>query len=944
MRAFAVGVGVVVAAAVAAGAYVAVRSRAPDLGPAGPNRELAPDTIAVYVEAADAKTTWSKMQTTEAWRDFTASKAAAALLDLAAVKDLLAAVDQVAAKAAYPVDAANAMKFLGRECSMGIELDAQGGAPRVLVLTKLDVDALTKDLVRGKTDLGALWDELQKRTGQCDFHVKKEEYKGHVVAVATRDAASFHAALLGDTLAVSGDGGLLRRAIDCRASGGERSLGRKPAFQTDVAATPAGATAFEWYDFDALDEGRKSLDAGLASLGASAELVGALHGVLDGVRGSHSCARYTTLADGDLYKLTWNYSKTADLFADKASPPLRDLYFGDWIAYAEAHDVGGVVAAWNKSALRRRLGASEVGKWLGSLIDDPAKKAAEVASTFGVSAPDPLDVDEEKPDEKRKPDAKTGFLDRFAGRFTWHVVSDRIHALSGGDAAFGVDATSGKSKRDAAPRMAFAVRLDAEARLVVLAAQGALAARKKSPATCEEVGSRKVFTADARDLHFLWTLVGDALVVSNDADLVHQAARSGDTKPLGPPARIRDAVATMKPGWRGFLFVDMDHGFDALKRWNGARPDQDMSAMFDTQRSAGLVGGQIALTTYVADDFSSIEIRTRSSLPEPKDPDWKRYIERSEPREPLSWNALPDTTFAHVTAPSSGVDLLWFVFKFTVATMHADLASIESDFRQSMGMDLEKELLPALGREVVCAMTFCKAPPAGKHGPRGDGPILVPGFVLGVEVKDVATVKRAVDRALEIAEEKIRESDPSTPAKLFVREPHDGAEIVRVTMPPEAQEAVTFQPALALHDGYLFVSTDFDAIRAGVDARNGKGKSLADSPAFARATASLDKKCASFALLDWPKMVDQIAEYEPQIATLFARSESKYPDFPANGDAEEWQRRMKAYEQKIAEGKTAGVEKAKKWIDALRVVDFVGSSSRVDGRTSEATMIVKFAE
>jgi len=156
MKGLWVGLGVLVVAAGAAGAYVAVRAKAPDLGPAGPNRDLAPESIAVYVEASDAKATWAKMQTTEAWRDFTASKAAGALLDLAAVKDVVAAVDQVAAKAAYPVDAANAMKFLGREVSIGIELDAQGGAPRVLVLTKLDVDALTKDLVAGKTDLSAL--------------------------------------------------------------------------------------------------------------------------------------------------------------------------------------------------------------------------------------------------------------------------------------------------------------------------------------------------------------------------------------------------------------------------------------------------------------------------------------------------------------------------------------------------------------------------------------------------------------------------------------------------------------------------------------------------------------------------------------------------------------------------------------------------------------------
>jgi hypothetical protein len=309
---------------------------------------------------------------------------------------------------------------------------------------------------------------------------------------------------------------------------------------------------------------------------------------------------------------------------------------------------------------------------------------------------------------------------------------------------------------------------------------------------------------------------------------------------------------------------------------------------------------------------------------------------------------LPDTTIAHATAPSAGVDLLWFMFKFVTATLHGDIASIESGFRESMGMDLEKELLPALGRELAVAVTYRAAPPeasAPKRAPRGGGgPTVLPGLVIGIELKDVATVKKAVDRAIELAEEAIRENDPSSGAKPFVRESHGGAEIIRFVLPPEAQEEVPVHPALALHDGYLFVSSDVDALIAGIDARNGKGKSLADSPVFARATATLEKKCAGFALLDWSRMIDQIAAYEPQIATMLARADAKPPAFPANGDADEWQRRTKAYEQKVADGKATGAAKAKKWLEAARVIDFVGSSSRIEGRTGESTMIVKFAE
>src|SRR5262249_14162024 len=139
----------------------------------------------------------------------------------------------------------NAMKVFGRECSIGLEPDAKGAAPHVLVLTKLDVAALTKDLVAGGKDLEALWDEMQKRTGKCDFVVAPEKYRDLTIAVAARGDAKYHAALLGDTLAVATDGKLLRSAIDCRLDGGARSLAKKPGFPEELAKLPAGATELE---------------------------------------------------------------------------------------------------------------------------------------------------------------------------------------------------------------------------------------------------------------------------------------------------------------------------------------------------------------------------------------------------------------------------------------------------------------------------------------------------------------------------------------------------------------------------------------------------------------------------------------------------------------------------------------------------------------------------
>ena len=69
-----VWIGVTLLAVVAGGAagYVMMKSRMPDLSPVGPNRDLAPDTLAVYAEFPDAAGTWSKMQGTGAGSEVTA--------------------------------------------------------------------------------------------------------------------------------------------------------------------------------------------------------------------------------------------------------------------------------------------------------------------------------------------------------------------------------------------------------------------------------------------------------------------------------------------------------------------------------------------------------------------------------------------------------------------------------------------------------------------------------------------------------------------------------------------------------------------------------------------------------------------------------------------------------------------------------------------------------
>ena len=945
-----IAVALVAAAAGAAAGYVLVRARMPDVGPAGPNRDLAPESLACYAEVADGAGLWTKMSGTDAWNDLAASKLASAVTEAGPVKEFLAALEQVATKAGYRIDATNAMKLVGREFSVGVKLDPAGGVPQVLVLTKLDTAALAKDLLKGGTDLDALWAEMQRRTGSLDFKVTASDHRGQKMAAATRGDASYHAALLGDTLAISTDAALLRAAIDCRLDGGKKSLGQRAAFQADLKALPGGASVVEWYDLDALDAGRASLDAGLARFSKEPALAGAVHAVLDGTKGAHSYARATTLPEGDLYRLTWAYSKGDDLFADRASPAIASVLPGEWGVYGEFHQIGGVVDAWRRSSLKRNLAAGELGKWVRGAMDDPSKPFARVKEMVerfapGMNVEEDEDEDEAHRAGKEAVNLVSSLSDRFTVQMAKHLAEQGLDSLLKGDGAFAVDAAAEGAEL---PRFAFVVRLDTEGRLLGLAAQGAvdsvLERHKDGPISSEICGTRRVWSIKGtHSVHY--ALVGDAVLLSDDLELVRNAAKSGGSA-APPSGRVAEATAALKPGWRALFTYDTarimklsESGSGGGARRHSPFGPEAAAKLYDEM---GIADSRVAVAVYVPDDFAAIEFRTWTALGTSASENGRAMrAESSEMREPGCWASLPDTTIGHGTAPGAGVRILWTIAKWGISLLGGDMASIENGFRDSMKMDLEKELIPALGREAYFAVTF-KAPPPGPVNPDGP-PAVLPGVILGFEVKDQAVVKKALDRAIELAEAAVRES-PNAPAKNpFVREAHEGVDIVRVDIPRD-QMPLPISPACALHDGFLVLTLDSSSLVNCIDVRKGKAPGLAASPVFAAATAELGRKCASFMLLDWNRLADEVAVYAPTIGGLFASEDVSYPDFPEDGNQEEWKRRVEEYQKKMSEGRGAGEAKARKWIDAFRVIDWIGSSATWTGDTSNSTFIVRFTK
>jgi hypothetical protein len=181
-----------------------------------------------------------------------------------------------------------------------------------------------------------------------------------------------------------------------------------------------------------------------------------------------------------------------------------------------------------------------------------------------------------------------------------------------------------------------------------------------------------------------------------------------------------------------------------------------------------------------------------------------------------------------------------------------------------------------------------------------------------------------------------------------VREPYGGVEIVRAELPEEQRPPVRVSPALVLQDGYLLISSDLATLRACVDAKNGKSPSIAADPMLVRAKAALSERPGVFALLDWGRMLDQIAVYAPQMGGIVKREQVPFPEMPENGDAQEWQRRLAEYQEKMRASREtsakAGAQEVMKWIDAARVIDFIAVESHVKNGVKEGTLVLKFTK
>lgn len=989
-------VGAVLVAAIAAGAYLSLRSSLPDLGPSPPHRDLVPRSLVYFAEAKDLRGLWGRLRATESWKDLAGSKLVAHLRDEPGVKDLLAAVEQASQRVGYPVDGDNAMKFLGRETSFGVSLPASGG-PEAVLLARLDVDALAKDLLARQADWRELMDELARRSGKLDFQVTTSPHatpRGPVtVARLERHGNDTYLALCGDSLVLATDRALCGSVIDLFAADGAGGLGSDPRFRDEAAKFSAAPALLEWFDLEQLAARRSSIGDLLRAREAPPEAVAAVDHVLAGVQGGGSVARATELPDGDLYRLHWRWSKGPEMFGDAASPSMPDVLAGDWIAWAEARDAGRVVDAWDRSALRRKLGAGEIGRQIDRWLAEPTsaldrweelglpaqfgepETAIDWEEESGEESMEPeedaddeaMDEEEDADDDFDDPDAPPSeddprmeiendlpgagpddgagaldLVDPFLWRMATHVARTQFDALLAGDAAFAVDWSG---EEDAVPRFAAAIRLDVDGRLAALAVEGALREKLKSVVDTTAHGGREIrtWTDDApgsRPLH--WTRIGDVVLVSNDLAEVRRAIdRAAQPVPAPEAGRAVAVAAKLRPGWCAYLHVDVARLEAAAGRLGRTDAEaQSVAAMLSSMRTIDALPMHFGCAAYVAEDLSRIEMLGAGEM-SPRDP----AAAGPEPADgPPAWRTwLPPSTIAYGGGVRAFTDF-WNGFDVGMRNAGGDRGEMDRAFRDATGMDLEKEVRPAFGEAAFAALTYRPAKPArGGPGAGSEPPVAIPGIVLGLGVRDEAAVRRLLDRGVELLHEAVRESEPGR-GDVVAKEPFDGLDVRVAKFTAEEAEEVPVRPALALGEGWLLLASEVEVLHGMIDVRRGRGAGIATTAPFTRAAATLASPVYEERYLDGGLLLDEIREMAPMLASAFGPGPSvPFPEYPEDGDEEEWDRRMAKYQEDVARARGGSTEETNRWIDAFRVVESASSSVHREGRTFRFVGAIEFA-
>ncbi len=868
---------------------------------------LPPSTL-YYVEARDARGLIDGVGSSQAWADLRAS----GMLEMASddsgkLSELADKLTELSKKIDYPLNGEAALKLLGAEAAVAISVDPKS-EPHFTIVTRIDVDALAQDLLSGDLDWRALHDELNRRAELAEVEVTSEVVGDYQLSAMTDGETTVYATLLEDLLVVSDDKSAVGTAINLRVAEGQGSLHALPSFTDELARLSAAAPVRDWVNVAAM---RAPPLNGTLPSGAGVDLAPVLDAIaVDAV------ARSIELPTHDLYQMTWTWSReSAELFKDGTSPRIRDVFPPQPLMQIEAQRLGQLVEAWEVSPIRAHLADSWLAEKWGELMADAEERVR-------AAVPAPL------PGEDFDGLDDTTFLTKFMGHMSGTFLA----------ATFGSDAGSTVWVRDdGKPDFLAAVRLGTDGRWIeMLTSASATAAAERVPDVdavqgIEHAGRTiRGLQSPGSPYGFYWVAIGDLFVMGGSADALIEALDRVETGAPDPENAVTLAAAELPADHRFLFFVSPGELIELVRGALGDTPDADevLAMTAEAQAVSSLV-----MTCYVADDFSQMDFRVRAPLADDEAAYGLRAMANIAQGSSRIFDLLPERSIWTYANRNDLSSVLANVRNGGLGVFGEGAMGALNEFEQRFDVDFDGQLIPSLGNEIGMALLY-EAVALDEETPP------IPGVLLVVAVDDrdpvIALFESLADTLAEAAID-----DAGTPQ--FERTMRgDFAEYRLVTS--DSATPVPFTPTMTFVGDFLVLALDEGSIDDLLAVQDGalRAHSATDLATRIRA-AGVAVDGNEFAHVDWNLMLDQISLYATHLGNFMVdEADVPMPEFPDDGDTDEWQRRIAAYETAREAAAAEKVDDVIGMIEMCRFIDFMATTSSVKGELLEGHSVTRF--
>ncbi|RME74548.1 MAG: hypothetical protein D6776_05075, partial [Planctomycetota bacterium] len=224
-----------------------------------------------------------------------------------------------------------------------------------------------------------------------------------------------------------------------------------------------------------------------------------------------------------------------------------------------------------------------------------------------------------------------------------------------------------------------------------------------------------------------------------------------------------------------------------------------------------------------------------------------------------------------------------------------------------LGVDVEEQLLPALGTDVTLSIA-----PQPRPADAPEQAVAAPALLLTWSLDDPQVLETALGNLLERAIAPPLPPDASDEERAQAPQHHTqpvGDVTVHVIDPPAAsgvaeQTAGTVRPAYAIVGKQLVIGSSAAAVRDAVARAQGKLEgSYAASPARERAAAAVGGDAQlSFVHLDLAGLARLLDSYAPLLAQAMPPTGAgpEFPEMPDNGDQEAFEKALEKYQREVA--------------------------------------------